>query len=65
MRVNLVLPVAEKMTIVLEAVGGDKVRVNLSSLERPVAVLADQSLEVVAIEKPILGPAGGAGGRGA
>jgi hypothetical protein len=36
----------EKMTLVHEAVG--------ASLERPVVVLADQSLEVVAIEKQIL-----------
>jgi hypothetical protein len=49
-----VLPAAEKMTIVLEAVGDDKVRVNSSSVESPVVVLADQSLEVVAIEKQIL-----------
>jgi hypothetical protein len=42
------------MTLVLEAVGDDEVRVNSSSLESPVVVLADQSLEVVAVEKQIL-----------
>jgi hypothetical protein len=54
MRVDLALPASEKMTIVLEAVGYDKVRVNSYSLESPVLVLADQSLEVVAIKKQIL-----------
>jgi hypothetical protein len=47
MRLDLVLPAAEKMTLVLEALGDDKVRVNSSSLESPLTILADQSLEVV------------------
>jgi hypothetical protein len=40
----------------------DKVRVNSSSLESPLTILADQSLEVVAVGKQILGP-GESGGR--
>jgi hypothetical protein len=54
MRVDLVLPAAQKLTLVLEALGDDKVRVNHSSLEAPLTILPDQSSEVVAIEKQIL-----------
>jgi hypothetical protein len=41
MRVDLVLPAAEKITLVREVVGDDKVRGNSSGLESPVVVLAD------------------------
>jgi hypothetical protein len=54
MRVDLVHPAAQKLTLVLEALGDDKVRVNHSSLEAPLTILPDQSSEVVAIEKQIL-----------
>jgi hypothetical protein len=54
MRVDLVLPAAQKLTLVLEAVGDDKVRINSSSLESPLTILPDQSLEVVAVGNQIL-----------
>jgi hypothetical protein len=54
MRVDRVLPAAQKLTLVLEAVVDDKVRINSSSLQSPLTILADQSLEVVAIDKQIL-----------
>jgi hypothetical protein len=54
MRVDLVLAAAQKLTLVLEAVVDDKVRINSSSLQSPLTILADQSLEVVAIDKQIL-----------
>ena len=41
MSVDLALPAAEKMTIVLEAVGDDKIRVNSSSLDYPPMILVD------------------------
>jgi hypothetical protein len=41
MRVELVLPAAQKLNLVLEAVGDDKVRINWSSLESPPTILAD------------------------
>jgi hypothetical protein len=37
--------------LVLEAVGDDKVRVNHSSLDTPLVILANQTLEVVAVRK--------------
>jgi hypothetical protein len=45
------LPAAEKIVLVLEGIGDDKVRVNSSSLDHPLVILADQALEIVAIEK--------------
>lgn len=54
MRVDLALPAAQKLTLVLEAVGDDKVRINSSSLESPLTILADQSLELVGLGKQIL-----------
>ena len=49
MSVDLALPAAEKMTIVLEAVGDDKIRVNSSSLDSSIVILPEQALEIVAI----------------
>ena len=37
--------------LVLEGIGDDKIRVNSSSLDHPLVILADQALEIVAIEK--------------
>jgi hypothetical protein len=53
MRVDPVLPRAEKCTLVIEAIGDDKVRVNHQSLDAPLVILANQALEVVAIGKSL------------
>jgi uncharacterized protein len=53
MRVDLVIPRAEKVTVVLEAVGDDKVRVNAMSLDSPLVILANEALEVVAVGKTL------------
>jgi hypothetical protein len=39
------LPAAEKITLVLEGIGDDRVRVNSSSLDHPLVILPDQALE--------------------
>ena len=49
MSVDLMLPAAEKITLVLEGIGDDKIRVNSSSLDNPVTILADQGIEIVGI----------------
>jgi hypothetical protein len=36
-----VLPAAQKLNLVLEAVGDETVRINSSSLESPLTILAD------------------------
>ena len=53
MRVDPLLPRAEKLFMVLEAIGDDKVRINSTSLDNPLVVLAYEALEVVAIEKQL------------
>jgi hypothetical protein len=50
MRVDPLLPRWKRHTIVLEAVGDEQARVNHSSLDSPLVILADQALEVVNIE---------------
>jgi uncharacterized protein len=45
MSVDLVHPAAEKITLVLEGIGDDKIRVNSSSLDHPLVILPDQALE--------------------
>jgi hypothetical protein len=50
MLVDLMLPAGEKIVVVLEATGDDKIRVNSSSLDHPLTILADQSIEIVGIE---------------
>jgi hypothetical protein len=45
MIVDLMLPAAEKITIVLEAIGDDKIRVNSSSFDYPLTILPDQAIE--------------------
>jgi hypothetical protein len=51
MSVNLVHPAAEKITLALEGIGDDKIRVNSSSLDHPLVILPDQGFEIVGIEK--------------
>jgi hypothetical protein len=52
--VDLMLPAAEKITLVLEGLGDDKIRVNSSSLDHPLTILPDQALEIVAIENKVM-----------
>jgi hypothetical protein len=47
MSVDLAHPAVEKIVLVLEGIGDDKVRVNSSSLDRPLVVLPDQAIEIV------------------
>jgi hypothetical protein len=54
MSVDLMLPAAKKITLVLEGIGDDKIRVNSSSLDHPLVILPDQALEIVAIEKKVM-----------
>ena len=51
MRLDLAHPAVEKVTLVLEGVGGDKIRIDSTSLDQPLTVLPDQALEIVAIAK--------------
>jgi hypothetical protein len=53
MRVDLVLPAAQKLTLVLEA-GVTTRSGNSPSLESPLTILPDQSVEVVAVGKQVL-----------
>jgi uncharacterized protein len=39
------LPAAEKVVLVLEAIGDDKIRVNSSSLDQPLTILPDQAMK--------------------
>jgi predicted amino acid-binding ACT domain protein len=48
------LPAAEKIVLVLEGIGDDKIRINSSSLDNPVTILADQGIEIVGIEKKVM-----------
>jgi hypothetical protein len=54
MSVDLMLPAAEKIVLVLEGIGDDKIRVNSSSLDHPLVILADQGIEIVGIEKKVM-----------
>jgi hypothetical protein len=54
MSVDLKLPAADKIVLVLEAIGDDKIRVNSSSLDHPLLTLADQIIEILAIEKKVM-----------
>jgi hypothetical protein len=49
------LSTAERVVLVLEGIGDDKVLVNSSSLHHPLVVLPDQAIEIVAIEKILWG----------
>jgi hypothetical protein len=48
------LPAAEKIVLVLKGIGTDKIRINSSSLDHPLTILADQAIEIVAIEKKVM-----------
>jgi hypothetical protein len=54
MSVDLMLPAAEKITLVLEAIGDDKIRVNSSGLDHPLVILPDQAIEIVGIQKKVM-----------
>ena len=54
MRLDLLHPAAERVVLVLEGIGDDKVWVNSSSLDHPLVILPDQAIEIVAIEKKIM-----------
>jgi hypothetical protein len=51
MSVDLAHPAAEKIVLVLEGIGDDKIRVNSSSFDHPLTILDDQAVEIVGIEK--------------
>jgi hypothetical protein len=51
MRLDLAHPAVEKVSLVLEGIGGDKIRIDSTSLDQPLTVLPDQALEIVAIAK--------------
>jgi hypothetical protein len=53
-QLDLAYPAAEKIVLVLEGIGDDKVRVNSSSLDHPLVVLPDQALEIVGIAKKVM-----------
>jgi hypothetical protein len=48
------LPAGEKIVLVLEGIVDDKIRVNSTSLDYPLTILADQGIEIVAIEKKVM-----------
>ena len=52
--VDLAHPAAEKIVLVQEGIGDDKIRVNSSSLDHPLTILPDQAIEIVAIEKKVM-----------
>ena len=54
MSVDLMLPAAEKITLVLEGIGDDKIRVNSSSLDHPLTILPDQGVEIVGIQRKVI-----------
>jgi hypothetical protein len=54
MSVDLAHPAAEKIVLVLEGIGDDKVRVNSASLDYPLVILADQGIEIVGIAKKVM-----------
>ena len=54
MSVDLMLPAAEKIVVVLEGIGDDKIRVNSSSLDHPLVVLPEQALEIVGFAKKVM-----------
>jgi hypothetical protein len=54
LRLDLVHPAVEKVTLVLEGVGEGKIWVNSSSLDHPLVILADQGIEIVGIQKKVM-----------
>ena len=63
MRVDPTIPRREKCTLVIEAIGDDKVRVNHQSFPNPLLVLANQALEAVRIGRAMAHRQGAALGR--
>jgi hypothetical protein len=53
MTVDLLLPAGEKIVLVLEGIGDDKIRVNSLSLDHPLTILPDQGIEIVGIQKKV------------
>jgi hypothetical protein len=53
MRVDPLLPRAEKLVPVLEAIGDDNVRIDSTSLDNPLVVLANEAPGVVTIEEQL------------
>jgi hypothetical protein len=53
MRVDPLIPRAEKLVLVLEPSGDDKARINSTNLDNPLVALANEALEVVAIDKQL------------
>jgi hypothetical protein len=51
MRVDPLLLRTEKLTLVLKAIDGDKVRVYSASLDSPLVVLTNQALKFLALDK--------------
>ena len=45
-------PADEKIVLVLEGIGDDKIRVNSSSLVHPLTILPDQAIEIAPRNKP-------------
>jgi hypothetical protein len=56
MRLDLVHPAVEKVTLVLEGIGGDKIRIDSTSLDQPLTILPYQALEIVPIAKITIRP---------
>jgi hypothetical protein len=54
MSVDLAHPAAEKIVLVLEGIGDDKVWMNSSSLDHPLVILPDHGIEIVGIEKKVI-----------
>jgi hypothetical protein len=51
MRVDFLLLRTEKLTLVLKAIDGDKVRIYSASLDSPLVVLTNRALKVLAIDE--------------
>jgi hypothetical protein len=47
MRVDPLVPRAQKIVLVLEAIGDDKVRVNSTGIDNPLVTLEDRAIEIV------------------
>ena len=53
MRLDPLVPRAEKLGLGLEAIGDDKVWVNSTSIDNPLVTLEDQAIEIVGIGKQL------------
>ena len=50
---DLMLPASEKIVMAVEGIGDNKFRLNTLSLDHPLVILADQAIEIVAIDEVI------------